>query len=144
KVTSEVGQGTSFQVRLGLSKVERPRAHIAAAAAVTGYDGPRKTLMVVDDNQDHRALMRELLAPLGFDILLVESGEACLEMIAAMGAEGAHQSASDHASTNSHPPDAPHPPAVTNPPAVTLGLDPRALHLPDDPQVQSPRVKPEG
>jgi CheY-like chemotaxis protein len=85
KVTSAVGQGTSFQVRLGISKVERPRAQLASASAVTGYDGPRKTLMVVDDNEDHRALMRELLEPLGFDIMLVESGEACLDLMAKGG-----------------------------------------------------------
>jgi hypothetical protein len=33
---------------------------------------------------------------------------------------------------------------VLAPPAVTLGLDPRALHVPMAQQVQHPRVKPEG
>ena len=34
--------------------------------------------------------------------------------------------------------------AVFNPPAVTLGLDPRALYLPREFEVKSPRVGPEG
>ena len=34
--------------------------------------------------------------------------------------------------------------APSQPPHVTLGPDPRALHFTSAPQVQSPRVKPEG
>ena len=38
----------------------------------------------------------------------------------------------------------PFPQPPSQPPLVTLGLDPRGLHLTSAPQVQSPRVKPEG
>ena len=34
--------------------------------------------------------------------------------------------------------------APSHPPRVNFGLDPRALHFTTAPQVQSPRVKPEG
>src|SRR5690606_24353377 len=56
-VTSEVGTGTRFQVRLMLSKVERPVKQHVDPRRVIGYAGPSRTVMVVDDNEDHRELM---------------------------------------------------------------------------------------
>jgi CheY-like chemotaxis protein len=35
----------------------------------------------VDDNADHRELMREMLSPLGFAVLTAEGGAACLAML---------------------------------------------------------------
>ena len=34
-----------------------------------GYAGPRQTILVVDDNEIQRDLVRELLTPLGFNVL---------------------------------------------------------------------------
>ena len=83
-VSSTVGVGTRFQARLMLAKVERPVRTIAPARQIVGYYGPQRTIMVVDDNADHRELMREMLTPLGFDVLTAESGEACLEQVDAV------------------------------------------------------------
>ncbi len=88
-VTSTPGEGTRFQTRLMLTKVERPRRPLADMRTVIGYAGPRRTIMVVDDNADHRALVTAMLEPLGFSVLTAESGEACLSTLASLGTEGA-------------------------------------------------------
>ncbi|QQR40148.1 hybrid sensor histidine kinase/response regulator [Devosia rhizoryzae] len=82
-VSSEVGVGTRFQARLMLAKVERPAKRVAAREVI-GYAGPRRTIMVVDDNQDHRELMRELLSPLGFTVLMAFDGPNALTLMDAM------------------------------------------------------------
>ncbi len=80
-VSSAVGQGTRFTARLMLAKVERPRADTADLRRITGYRGARRTVMVVDDNAEHRDLMRELLSPLGFTVMTAVDGPNCLEMV---------------------------------------------------------------
>ena len=80
-VSSTVGQGTRFTARLMLTKVERPRADTADLRRITGYRGSRRTVMVVDDNAEHRDLMRELLSPLGFTVMTAVDGPNCLEMM---------------------------------------------------------------
>lgn len=79
-VTSEKDKGTAFKVRLMLSAVDRPAALKDPVRKIKSYHGPRRTIMVVDDNADHRDLMRELLAPLDFTVLAAASGAACLAL----------------------------------------------------------------
>jgi signal transduction histidine kinase/ActR/RegA family two-component response regulator len=78
-VESTVGQGSSFRVRLMLARVERP-ARLGIARRIAGYLGPRRTIMVVDDNADHRELMREFLQPLDFAVLTASDGAECLSL----------------------------------------------------------------
>ncbi|MFP5076916.1 ATP-binding protein [Rhizobium sp. YIM 134829] len=81
-VESERGRGSTFRVRLMLSAVRRPAALAAPALRkATGYAGPRRTIVVVDDNQDHRELMREVLMPLDFVVLTAVDGPDCLTLI---------------------------------------------------------------
>ncbi|QYO75450.1 ATP-binding protein [Devosia salina] len=80
-VSSTVGVGTRFQARLMLAKVERPVRTIAPARQIIGYAGPQRTIMVVDDNADHRELMREMLSPLGFVVMTAGDGPTCLAML---------------------------------------------------------------
>ncbi|WLS05548.1 hybrid sensor histidine kinase/response regulator [Shinella oryzae] len=79
-VTSEWGKGTEFRVRLMLSAVDRPAAAKDAVQRIKGYRGPRRTIVVVDDNADHRNLMEEVLRPLDFTVLTATSGEECLSL----------------------------------------------------------------
>ncbi|MCI5041226.1 MAG: ATP-binding protein [Donghicola eburneus] len=72
KVESEVGVGSRFTLRLMLPSVrpsvishlpdvpDTPRVH------ATGYVGPRKAILAVDDDLDHLALLETLLKPMGF------------------------------------------------------------------------------
>ena len=79
-VKSEVGKGSSFRVKLLLSEVSRPRIASTKEDRVRGYAGPRQTILVVDDNEIQRELVRELLMPLGFDILTASNGKECLTL----------------------------------------------------------------
>ena len=75
------GEGSSFGVRLMLSAVERPNTTPAPERRIVGYAGARRTIVVVDDNEDHRDLMREVLAPMDFVVLTAASGPDCLTLI---------------------------------------------------------------
>jgi CheY-like chemotaxis protein len=77
-VRSEVGKGSVFRVKLLLSEVSRPRIASTREDRVRGYVGPRQTILVVDDNETQRDLVRELLAPLGFLVVCASGGRECL------------------------------------------------------------------
>ncbi|ENN85457.1 integral membrane sensor hybrid histidine kinase [Rhizobium freirei PRF 81] len=80
-VTSEKDKGSTFRVRLMLSAVIRPMKPPAQEQRIIGYEGPRRTVVVVDDNEDHRELMREILSPLDFIVLTAAGGPDCLTLI---------------------------------------------------------------
>jgi signal transduction histidine kinase/CheY-like chemotaxis protein len=79
-VRSEVGKGSVFRIKLFLSEVSRPRIASTREDRVRGYIGPRQTILVVDDNETQRDLVRELLAPLGFEVVSAASGRECLQL----------------------------------------------------------------
>jgi CheY-like chemotaxis protein len=80
-VTSTYGKGSTFQVRLMLGAIDRPVNLAAPTRKIQNYTGPRRTLIVVDDNDDHCAMMREILSPLDFIVLTAKSGPECLTLI---------------------------------------------------------------
>jgi signal transduction histidine kinase len=80
-VTSERDKGSTFKVRLMLSTIDRPNTAPAPERKIVSYTGPRRTIVVVDDNEDHRELMREVLAPLDFVVLTAAGGTECLTLI---------------------------------------------------------------
>jgi signal transduction histidine kinase/CheY-like chemotaxis protein len=79
-VESEVSKGSTFRVKLLLSEVSRPRIASTMEDRVRGYAGPRQTILVVDDNDIQRDLVRDLLAPLGFEVLSASTGRECLAL----------------------------------------------------------------
>jgi CheY-like chemotaxis protein len=79
-VRSEAGKGSTFRVKLHLPEVSRPRIASTMEDRVRGYAGPRQTILVVDDNEEQRDLVHELLTPLGFNMLTAASGRECLQL----------------------------------------------------------------
>jgi CheY-like chemotaxis protein len=92
-----MGQGSTFSVRLYLREIAEP---VAAPAAlfhreddpasdriardyrpVIGYSGPRRTLLVVDDQPIQRQMLAGMLMPLGFVVREAASGHECLESV---------------------------------------------------------------
>ena len=79
QVASTPGEGTEFRIRLFL-----PRVHSAQAAKElprldrVGYSGPRRRILVVDNEADDRQLLRHVLEPLGFVVEEAASGYECL------------------------------------------------------------------
>jgi signal transduction histidine kinase/CheY-like chemotaxis protein len=80
KVTSTVGVGSTFRVKILLSEVTNPTRTAPVKAPVSGYLGPRKTILVTDDDPVQRDLLREVLTPLGFILLSAPDGAACLAL----------------------------------------------------------------
>jgi signal transduction histidine kinase/CheY-like chemotaxis protein/purine-cytosine permease-like protein len=80
KVTSTVGTGSTFRVKILLSEVTNPTRTAPVEAPVSGYLGPRKTILVTDDDPVQRDLLREVLTPFGFILLSAPDGPACLAL----------------------------------------------------------------
>jgi len=78
--TSTPGAGSRFRVRLMLSDRQVELAPQLPAFPV-GYDGPLRTVLVVDDNAEHRLIMREILERCGFVFEGAESGTECLDRL---------------------------------------------------------------
>ena len=80
-VDSVPGKGSVFRVRMLLAADTSGAARVVTRARVTGYLGARRRVMVVDDDPNHRTLMREALQPLGFMVLEASNGEQCLQLL---------------------------------------------------------------
>jgi CheY-like chemotaxis protein len=80
QVKSSVGVGSTFKVKMLLSEVTNPTRIAPVDAPVFGYHGPRKTILVTDDDPVQRDLLREVLTPLGFILLSAPDGPACLAL----------------------------------------------------------------
>ncbi len=76
-VSSRLGSGSRFRVRLMLSDTSDDGESLAAKQ-VTGHRGSARRVLVTDDNASHRALMTDLLTPLGFEVRTASSGPECL------------------------------------------------------------------
>jgi signal transduction histidine kinase len=83
-VESRAGKGSTFKVSLMLSSVHtpRPESMTSPARRIYGYQGPRRKILVVDDEASHRQLIRAMLAPLGFEIIDIGNSLAVMEMVA--------------------------------------------------------------
>ncbi|MBO0752702.1 MAG: response regulator, partial [Bradyrhizobiaceae bacterium] len=79
-VRSVTGRGSTFTVKLMLSDVALPRDAAPREDRVTGYAGPRRTVMIADDDPVHRSLICDLLEPLGFNVITAPDGAACLAL----------------------------------------------------------------
>lgn len=82
-VTSSPGEGSTFKASLMLPSISSLLAEPVHQPAQTiyGYQGKTKTIMLVDDEQTHRQLMRTLLMPLGFSIIEVDNPLHVLETL---------------------------------------------------------------
>lgn len=66
-VSSTLGQGSTFTFRLMLLSINREQSEPEyAKTKAIGYDGSRQNILVVDDDENQRRLMYDLLTPLGF------------------------------------------------------------------------------
>jgi len=83
-VTSEVGKGSTFTLRLYLPAVASPTHALRPHRDIVGYEGRRRRILVVDDQITHRQLLAALLSPLGFEVSEAASGQECLRTAAAM------------------------------------------------------------
>jgi signal transduction histidine kinase/CheY-like chemotaxis protein len=87
KVDSAPGRGSQFCFDLDLPVVvaEVPADKVAASnRVITGYRGPRRMLLIVDDVAVNRDTLVDFLSPLGFELHQADNGEAALEQARAL------------------------------------------------------------
>jgi signal transduction histidine kinase/DNA-binding NarL/FixJ family response regulator len=78
-VQSEVGKGSTFRIRLLLSRAADGNEPPLEGPRIRGYQGRRRKVLIVDDDPSHVQLLCDILAPLGFELETAFDGEACLE-----------------------------------------------------------------
>ncbi|MBW8758636.1 MAG: response regulator [Burkholderiales bacterium] len=79
-VRSTPGAGTCFRIVLFLAE-QRAGASATAPARRSGYAGERRRVLVVDNEEVDRDLIRQLLEPLGLQVLQAASGEQALQLL---------------------------------------------------------------
>lgn len=80
-VKSALGQGTVFQIRLFLPQVHVEQEHEAVSTVTRiGYAGPRRKVLVVDNEAVDRGLLAHILEPLGFQMAEAANGKECLAL----------------------------------------------------------------
>ena len=91
EVESEVGKGSRFSFEIDLPVVASVAAQFGVAvrrrdilpATPAGFRGRARRLLIADDAPTNRNVLRELLAPLGFEIEEAANGAECLQRCAA-------------------------------------------------------------
>lgn len=79
RVESQPGRGSRFWFEIALPAVAGLSAPAAdPARRLVGYEGPRRRVLIVDDNTANRAVMVSMLAPLGFELAEAEDGARSL------------------------------------------------------------------
>ena len=72
-VESTPGVGSTFSVTVDLPVTESVPSAPRSPSGVSGYEGPRRRILVIDDKWENRSVLRSMLEPLGFEIL--EAGD---------------------------------------------------------------------
>jgi signal transduction histidine kinase/DNA-binding NarL/FixJ family response regulator len=84
EVESAPGCGSCFRFTLALPVIASETSEAPSPARqITGYAGPRRRLLVVDDVDTNRHVLRDLLVPLGFELDEAADGPAALRTVAA-------------------------------------------------------------
>lgn len=81
--TSTPGAGSVFRVRLFLPQVRADLPPLPAPKLRRGYEGARRRLLVIDNEEADRELLVALLEPLGFELRTAASGHDALDLLAA-------------------------------------------------------------
>lgn len=80
-VESTIGEGSLFRFEIDAPVISKniPTSEMQKPSPV-GYHGKRRTIVIVDDMEINRAVLRNLLVPLGFIVFEANNGEDCLKL----------------------------------------------------------------
>src|SRR4051794_1165586 len=84
QVESRIGQGSAFWFELELPVVETKLTAALPEWGVTGYRGPRRKVLVVEDVAENRAVVVEMLGHLGFEMIEAVNGREGLKKAQAL------------------------------------------------------------
>lgn len=79
-VASVAGEGSVFRLRLMLAEPGDAIAPTARRRAIGGYAGPRRTILLIDDDPLQLAVLQDLLRPLGFTVFAASTGADGLDL----------------------------------------------------------------
>jgi signal transduction histidine kinase/FixJ family two-component response regulator len=81
QVESKLGEGSKFWFEVILTETTSwtETSSIVPQGKITGYEGERLKVMVVDDRWENRSVVVNLLEPLGFQLLEAENGQEGLD-----------------------------------------------------------------
>jgi CheY-like chemotaxis protein len=98
EVESEVGAGTKFKISLPKAAVAEEPASVdvatkalcaeAKSISTPSFEGPQPQILVVDDEEAVRELLRDLLESEGFRVYLAPGGREALNLFAAQRFDG--------------------------------------------------------
>ena len=89
RVSSAIDEGTQFRLLLDLPDCQSPAVSGLAVdpdncrQTPAGYEGPRQTVLVVDDAWENRSVLNNLLTPLGFTVLEATDGQEAIDIATA-------------------------------------------------------------
>jgi signal transduction histidine kinase/DNA-binding NarL/FixJ family response regulator len=79
-VDSAPGQGSRFKVAMMIGQVAGKVGELSPLRAIVGYEGPRRSILIVDDDIQQLSFLRTLLESLGFDVCAVPNGETAVQI----------------------------------------------------------------
>ncbi len=79
-VSSRPGRGSRFDLTLVLPVVDGPHSEPRAHREIAGYEGPRRRILVADDQEENRNLIAQMLGPIGFEVALASNGEEAIQV----------------------------------------------------------------
>jgi len=80
-VESTPGKGSAFTLEVSLPESEIDPPGPQSTSTITGYTGSVKNVLIVDDKEQNRRVLRAMLEPLGFVIREAPDGKSALETI---------------------------------------------------------------
>ncbi|MFN9173109.1 MAG: ATP-binding protein, partial [Synechocystis sp.] len=83
RVTSELNQGScfSFELSCPLAQDWAQQQTRTRQGRIMGYQGDRRSVLIVDDRWENRSVVMNLLQPLGFDVTEAEDGLAAIAVL---------------------------------------------------------------
>jgi len=81
-ITSELGKGSCFQANLPLAAISTEIVEDTTLYAhVIGYRGRRLCVLVADDKDYNRDVLKDLLAPIGFEVIEARDGQETVDQV---------------------------------------------------------------
>ena len=80
EVESRLGVGSHFRFVVVLPLGDEQEAVMPADRRIVAYEGRRRCILVADDQEENRQLMRRMLEPLGFEVALAGDGREASEV----------------------------------------------------------------
>ena len=84
EVTSEIGKGSQFAFTIPIQVVHKdipmPEEPLGLVKKIIGYKGDRKKILIVDDIDLNRFILKEILRPIGFMLREASSGREAIQV----------------------------------------------------------------